>query len=68
MGIPAYSSSAPLSSQMLDINEDGLRINPSSCQQKHIELLNHHFFLLVVRYEGRRMRDVTKAKKKQEKE
>lgn len=30
IGIPAYSSSAPRSSQILDMNDDGLRIKPSS--------------------------------------
>lgn len=30
IGMPAYRSSAPLSSQILDMNEEGLRIKPSS--------------------------------------
>ncbi len=34
MGIPAYNNSAPLSSQILDMNEDGLRIKPSSYNNK----------------------------------
>lgn len=63
IGIPAYSSSAPLSSQMLDINEDGLRINPSSCQQKTLKF-KPPFLSLIVRYEGWRKRDVTKGKKR----
>ena len=38
IGIPAYNNSAPLSSQILDMNEEGFLINPSSWKSKN----EHH--------------------------
>ena len=38
IGIPAYNNSAPLSSQILDMNEEGFLINPSSWKSKY----EHH--------------------------
>ena len=35
IGMPAYNNSAPLSSQILDMNEEGFLINPSSWKAKN---------------------------------